>query len=620
MKSIKLIIAAILACALVLGAGPALAEYTMLMTVTSDGVTNKDAFLPNEYVYVSILAYNEGDPTAIAGAAFSLDYPPDVLAGPEVDSDGVPVGGSVSTTFNFGISTDTIVTDTYRANTVVSTTIGTVYFAGAGIGDDGGAPGQTDSPIELFTAIFKVLDTAPLGPFQLTLRPTKLYNPDAGYGSTSEPGVTEAVTVLVGAIAPDQVGEGEDPFPPLLTTFPDQMYTLKTQSGWVITGTVSYTDTGYQDGDLYVAAYTTSDTEYANPIGEKQYAWAVGQSQQAFSIEVNANGTYNLRAFLDSDDDTVWDSYEATGDYASAIDISDKDDTVTRDFSIVDSKTNGVPDFYTAWAAIYGVDLGGMEDDYDNDDYSNIDEYLNQRAGLVGFNPTSEDAPFQARYDDSLLGVRSTDVSYDADSVLTLTIAVTYNGALTSFAIEETIPDNWTFVGVSGDNAPTTIPAVDATGTLSFGWVAAPASPFEFDYVVQVPADQEGSVTFTGNTIHTRDGSAETFTTPIIETTISDQAYHSADYQEPFYSIDIYEILRVISYYNAGQYYAKDGTPDGYSSSPGTQAGRPHSADYRNGADWTIDIYEVLKVLGYYNNHSYCNSTETLDGYTTNCD
>ncbi|MBI9074332.1 MAG: hypothetical protein JEZ02_02890 [Desulfatibacillum sp.] len=275
MKSIKFIIAIIAACML-LGAGPALAAYTMQMAVTSDGNTTKSAFLPGEDVYMTIMAYNDGAATAIAGAAFSLEYPANILDGPATDADGVPVGDSITTSFNFHITKDTVTTDTYRNNTVVTGTLGTVYFAGAGIGDDGGAPVQGLPPVELFTAKFTVRNDAPLGPFSVTLKPTMLYNPDAGYGDAADPTkAPEAVTVLVGAVAPTARKDASAEFPVLLSTFPDQVYddlwatdgdSLDDQWEWTkFASLTTATDTTDSDSDGYLDKWEQTSQNNTDP-------------------------------------------------------------------------------------------------------------------------------------------------------------------------------------------------------------------------------------------------------------------------------------------------------------------------------------------------------------------
>ncbi|ACL04972.1 hypothetical protein Dalk_3282 [Desulfatibacillum aliphaticivorans] len=388
MKPVKIIALALAVC-MALGLGSAMAAYSLDLAVTSDGVTPKSAFLLGETVYMTISASNDAGAEEIAGAAFSLQYPADVLTGPAVDADGVAVDSSIVTSFSFSITKDSVTTDTHRQNTVVSGTVGTVYFAGAGISSTGTYPAQGADP-ELFTAKFTVRNDAVLGPFQVTLKPTELYNPDAGYGDASDASQTpEAVTVLVGANTP---GSAEE-FPVLLDTFAAQDYDLKTQSGWVISGTVTYTDTGYQTGTLNVAVFDTSDTTFSTPLGGSSYPWVAGQSQQAYTVEAPSNGTYYIGAYVDSDGDDVIDAAEAIGTYTDeVITIADGDDPTDRDFSIVDPKTGGVPDFYTAWAAGYG-DIGGPNADYDKDGYSNLVEYGN------GTDPTSQDAAGGTDYD-----------------------------------------------------------------------------------------------------------------------------------------------------------------------------------------------------------------------------
>ncbi|WP_157468408.1 hypothetical protein [Desulfatibacillum aliphaticivorans] len=279
MKPVKIIALALAVC-MALGLGSAMAAYSLDLAVTSDGVTPKSAFLPGETVYMTISASNDAGAEEIAGAAFSLQYPADVLTGPAVDADGVAVDSSIVTSFSFSITKDSVTTDTHRQNTVVSGTVGTVYFAGAGISSTGTYPAQGADP-ELFTAKFTVRNDAVLGPFQVTLKPTELYNPDAGYGDASDASQTpEAVTVLVGANTP---GSPEE-FPVLLNTFAAQDY----DGLWATDGDSiddqwemdnfgdldTATDATDYDNDGYLDRYEQTSENNTNPKVQDQ-AWTL---------------------------------------------------------------------------------------------------------------------------------------------------------------------------------------------------------------------------------------------------------------------------------------------------------------------------------------------------------
>lgn len=99
-----------------------------------------------------------------------------------------------------------------------------------------------------------------------------------------------------------------------------------------IIGTVSYEEN--QAGQLYIAAYETTDTNYASPIGEQVHEWNSETGSVSFTLIV-PDGTYYLRAYIDSNFSSNWNSGEPEGKYNSAsIVISDADDATDRNFSV----------------------------------------------------------------------------------------------------------------------------------------------------------------------------------------------------------------------------------------------------------------------------------------------
>ena len=81
--------------------------------------------------------------------------------------------------------------------------------------------------------------------------------------------------------------------------------------------------------------------------------------------------------------------------------------------------------------------------------------------------------------------------------------------------------------------------------------------------------------------------------------------------------ISLEELLRVIQLYNAGGYGCDASEPDGLSPNTAGHACCPHDADYRGGADWSIDILELLRVIQFFNMGGYSRDTETAteDGF-----
>ncbi|MCP4125023.1 MAG: hypothetical protein GY751_25045, partial [Bacteroidetes bacterium] len=99
-----------------------------------------------------------------------------------------------------------------------------------------------------------------------------------------------------------------------------------------IMGTASYT--GSLVGQLYIAAYRTTDTNYDNSVGEQVHAWDV-QTENANYTLIVSDGNYYLKGFLDSNYNGNWDEGEPEGRYdTETVIIAGADDTVSRDFSI----------------------------------------------------------------------------------------------------------------------------------------------------------------------------------------------------------------------------------------------------------------------------------------------
>ena len=72
---------------------------------------------------------------------------------------------------------------------------------------------------------------------------------------------------------------------------------------------------------------------------------------------------------------------------------------------------------------------------------------------------------------------------------MTVTLRVLYSGKpdITALGIQETLPDGWTYSGVSGNGAPPVFPNSGATGTLNFAYFAVPPFPVVFSYDVLPP-------------------------------------------------------------------------------------------------------------------------------------
>ena len=191
---------------------PALAGYELSLRATSDGSTEKTAFGRGEALYLDIRI---NDASAVAGCAFTLNYPAGLLAPPETDTNGLPINSD-------GIASDFPLiwvnptnwddVDTHRANSADS---GKIYLAGATIDSTTGGDRYGDQQTRtLFTLKFTVQNLAAIEDFQFTLTQTAIFNPEAGYGvdangnGTYDAGVdqTGKVPILTGAAAHGENG------------------------------------------------------------------------------------------------------------------------------------------------------------------------------------------------------------------------------------------------------------------------------------------------------------------------------------------------------------------------------------------------------------------------------
>ena len=74
---------------------------------------------------------------------------------------------------------------------------------------------------------------------------------------------------------------------------------------------------------------------------------------------------------------------------------------------------------------------------------------------------------------------------------------------------------------------------------------------------------------------------------------------HDAD-TDPDWRISLEELLRVIQFYNAGEYHCDEAGEDGYETGSGVQDCIPHDVDY-SPADWRISFSELLRIIQIYN-------------------
>jgi hypothetical protein len=94
--------------------------------------------------------------------------------------------------------------------------------------------------------------------------------------------------------------------------------------------------------------------------------------------------------------------------------------------------------------------------------------------------------------------------------------------------------------------------------------------------------------------------------------------YHTAD-QNQNQRIDLSELLRVIQFYNLGDFRCAippESTEDGYAPGVGDTSCAPHDSDYAP-QDWRIGLSELLRLIQFFNTvgYSYCPESGTEDGF-----
>ncbi len=78
--------------------------------------------------------------------------------------------------------------------------------------------------------------------------------------------------------------------------------------------------------------------------------------------------------------------------------------------------------------------------------------------------------------------------------------------------------------------------------------------------------------------------------------------------------ITLYELLRIIQFYNSNGFHCDSAGEDGYSPGPGPQECAPHSSDYTP-RDWRIGLSELLRLIQFYNYGGYVSCDTGEDGF-----
>lgn len=586
--------------------------YTLSLETTTNGATQSSSFTRGQDIYLNVKVDST---TGIAGSAFTIEYNDALVTPPGISAEGLS-DGITSTLFTLFTDSRTPPGDPATAIPMRAGPVtGAAKIALSGANIDTTTGGAKTNLGILFTLKFTVKNDAAIGGTpQFILHQTVLNNTAAGY-----PAEGAAIPLLVGAVASnhDDWGDLTKAFPVLLPTLQTPIivnYSIVEVQKYAVSGTIEYA--GYQSGTLKIGLY--SDASLNNLVASQEIAWPQGTSSKAFSIDA-ANGTYYVAAYIDT---TGVLAEKANGKRVDAVVINGAPDTSTR-ISLTDPLSNGPgsePLYYVNWKNTTGQswsNIGGMLDDADKDGYSNIQEYLNQKAGMTGFSPTVKDEAGQRGYNPATdevaaYGVRTHGSGYVPGSNFEVTIRITYSGSISALGVEDTIPQGWTYVSVAGTNPPTVTPQVDATGILGFGWLAPPSSPVEFKYTVKVPSAADGTKTFSGEVLYRRE--AGELRSTITDTTVQKKSYHSADYNPANWKISLSELLRVVQFFNLGGYHCDSQGEDGYAPQAGDQTCTPHNSDY-NTQNWKISLSELLRLVQFFNLGGYHVDPTGEDGY-----
>ena len=196
-----------------------------------------------------------------------------------------------------------------------------------------------------------------------------------------------------------------------------------------------------------------------------------------------------------------------------------------------------------------------------------------------------------------------------------INVAVSFSatGAIYSLALKETVPSGWTYGGYVSGPSPAIQPNIGAGGVLEFAWTTTPTFPTTFSYGLSVPSGQSGQKQIQGWALYV-DGQGEDQETEVLTTTLEpSSSTHSAD-SNGDYMLSLEEVLRVIAYYNAGQYHCDSTKPDGYNVGSGSDSCGRHDADYDSTA-WEMSLQEVLRPIAYYNAGGYHPDPTKPDGF-----
>lgn len=209
---------------------------------------------------------------------------------------------------------------------------------------------------------------------------------------------------------------------------------------------------------------------------------------------------------------------------------------------------------------------------------------------------------------------RSTNpAEYRVDQALSVTLTITLDtdSQVNSIGVEETVPEGWTFQGVTSGITPVVQPQVGTSGLLEFAWFPLPPLPtFSFTYTLAIDPGTIGTQDISGRAIafvNQQETTSPVSTSKVVRS--GSGTPHNSDRNSNFI-FSLSELLRVVQFFALGGYRCAPiqvQTEDGLFA--GTDAGNTNcaaiDADFESGGDYTISLAELLRVVQLYNAGTY---------------
>jgi hypothetical protein len=199
---------------------------------------------------------------------------------------------------------------------------------------------------------------------------------------------------------------------------------------------------------------------------------------------------------------------------------------------------------------------------------------------------------------------------YSPGGAVVISSRLSYTGTLSAVAWSVLLPPGWTYVSGSASQGETR-PAAGTSGLLEWAWTSLPASPVEFTYTVQAPANATGAQAFVALAIARLGGKPYQLLAQPDPLQVTQLLHHAADTNRDF-KISLLELTRIIELYNTrngstrtGRYRGQTGTEDNFAPDAETLAaatvtlGVYHSAD--SNRDGRFSLLELTRVIELYN-------------------